>query len=166
MSKVFGLTERYKPLVTTQTQTIVSYDRQTVDDKNSTWQEIVFYHKREGKPDLARIKSAIFADINRQTDERILSGFVWEGKPVWLSQENEFNFKAAYDIAVQTDGANLPLKFKLGEDADGVPIYHTFRSLNVLQDFYTQAIAYIQQCLTDGWNKKDGFDWTPYVIPE
>ena len=36
--------------------------------------------------------------------------------PVWLSSENQFNYKAAYDLAVQTGGATLPVTFKFGTD--------------------------------------------------
>ena len=41
---------------------------------------------------------------NKQTDEKILSGFVWKGMKVWLSAENQFNYKAAFDLAMQTAG--------------------------------------------------------------
>ena len=164
MSKVYGLFSTYAPLREERSRTVACYDLQAEPDgKHATWHEVYFYHKRDGKPTLASIRRAIEDDINARTDERILSGFVWESKNVWLSRENEFNFKAAYDIAVQTEGTNIPIKFKLGESADGTPVYHTFRSLSSLQDFYMQAIAYIQQCLADGWQMKDSIDWSKYV---
>ena len=81
---------------------------------------------------------------------------------MYLSTENQFNYKAAYDVAVQTEGQTLPVKFKLGEDEEGQPVYHTFNSLSSFTDFYTRAIAYINQCLNEGWDEKDNFDWTPY----
>ena len=28
---------------------------------------------------------------------------------IWLSSENQFNYKVAYDLALQTNGANLPI---------------------------------------------------------
>lgn len=184
MSKVYGTIAAYTPLREERTRTVASYDLQpAVPDASpsgsaalssivgaasaeaapATWHEVYFYHKRTGHPTLAQIKAAIIADINARTDERILTGFSWNGKPVWLSQENQFNYKAAYDLALQTDGQSLPVKFKLGEDADGLPVYHTFTALSAFTDFYTRAIAFINQCLNDGWQMKDGMDWTPYA---
>lgn len=168
MSKVFGTLASYTPLREERTRTVAAYDLQAVVPDGSpsgpaTWHEVYFNHKRSGHPDLAAIRKAIIADINARTDERILTGFSWNGKPVWLSQENQFNYKAAYDLALQTDGQSLPVKFKLGEDADGLPVYHTFTALSAFTDFYTRAIAFINQCLNDGWAMKDGIDWTPYA---
>ena len=74
---------------------------------------------------------------------------------MWLSSENQFNFKVAYDVAVQTEGATLPIKFKLGEDEDGLPVYHTFKSMNAFSDFYTNALAFIIGALNEGWAEKD-----------
>ena len=97
-----------------------------------------------------------------ETDQKILTGFVWNEKPVWLSTESQFNFKAAFDRAEQTNGASLPVTFKLGEKA-GIPVYNTFKTLEEITDFYDKATLYIQQCLNEGWKKKDGFDWSLYV---
>ena len=58
------------------------------------------YHYRKNydhKPTIEELKADITAFINKHTDERILSGFKWNGKAVWLSAENQPNFKAAYD---------------------------------------------------------------------
>lgn len=99
---------------------------------------------------------------NPEIDAKILNGFRWNDKPVYLSTENQFNFKAAYDLAVQTNGSNLPITFKLGED-NSIPVYHTFTTIEELADFYTKATAYIQQCLSEGWTKKDSFDWSLYI---
>ena len=112
------------------------------------------------KPEHEDVLSAVIEAINHKTDTKILSGYVWNGKPVWLSSENQFNFKAAYDVAVQTNGSALPIKFKLGEDAEGLPMYHTFNSMNAFTDFYTGAISFIQQTLAAGWEEKDAArDW-------
>ena len=40
---------------------------------------------------------------------------IWNNKRIWLSSENQFNYKVAYDLALQTNGANLPIIFKFGE---------------------------------------------------
>lgn len=114
----------------------------------------------DGKPTLDQVKSVILAHINSQIDERIISGFVWEGMNIWLSTENQFNYKAAFDLAVMSEGSNLPVTFKFGTTE--VPVYHTFASIEELQDFYTKAMAYINTVLSDGWQTKDSFDWSVY----
>ena len=124
------------------------------DGNNYTWRK--YYDHR---PDRAELKSDIESLINAATDLRILTGFKWNGKPVYLSTENQSNFKNAYDFARDTAGATLPVKFKLGEDADGNPVYHTFTKVDVLQDFMLKALAYVNTTLNEGWVEKDSVDY-------
>lgn len=121
-----------------------------------TYQQAEFAHK----PTLEEIKNVILSYVDSKTDEKILTGFVWQGNSVWLSSESQFNYKAAYDLAVQTNGANLPVTFKFGTIDH--PVYHQFTSVSELSDFFTKAMAYINQCLAEGWTEKDSYDWTPY----
>lgn len=109
------------------------------------------------KPTLTEIKDTIHEWMNRQIDTQIVTGFIWRDIPVWLSTENQFNFKAAFDLAVQTGGAPLPVKFKISEDN-----YFIFETIEDLRDFYTSAMTYIQTTLNNGWAAKDEFDFTPY----
>lgn len=111
-----------------------------------------------GKPAPGMVKAIITAQIDTETDKKILSGFVWKDMPVWLSKENQMNFKAAYDLAVQSNGATLPVTFKLGEDADGNPLYYEFASMDDFADFYTKAVAHITRSLEEGWKEKDAID--------
>lgn len=113
------------------------------------------------KPENSDIRAAIISSINANTDQKILTGLVWRGKPVWLSLENQFNFKADYDLAVQNGGETLPVRFKLGEDANGLPVYHTFTDLEEFTDFITSVNNFRNQALNDGWNEKDGIDMEP-----
>lgn len=99
---------------------------------------------------------------NKQTDEKILTGYIWNDNAVWLSSENQFNYKAAYDLAVQTEGASLPVTFKFGSDDE--PVYHEFTSLDELKEFYQGAMAWVNQCLAEGWKEKDGIDWAKYGV--
>lgn len=124
---------------------------------------VTFIEQRfDHKPSMEEVKEFVLGVINAKTDNIILGGLVWKGNPVWLSQENQFNFKAAYDLAVQTSGANLPVTFKLGEQQDGTPVYHTFETLEDSTDFYTTAVNHIHHAVECGWQEKDGIDWTPY----
>lgn len=155
MEKVFGATVRNDQLIVHGTgKAVLIYGYGEEDGQGFDYRH-VFDHK----PTKEELKNVIEEHINSMTDEKILSGFIWNGKKVWLSSENEFNFKAAYDLAVQTDGASLPIKFKLGEDENGVPVYHTFKTMNSFTDFYTSAITFINQTLNEGWAEKDSVDY-------
>lgn len=113
------------------------------------------------KPSLDTIKTLILAWYNKEIDNKILSEFVWKDMPIWLSQENQFNYKAAYDLAIQTKGASLPITMKFGSDT---PVYYTFTNLEDFTDFYTESIKFIQETLYEGWVAKDGINWEDYKI--
>ena len=138
----------------------IAFDIERDADGNFTYMEKVFDHF----PTEEEIREAVNGYYNGETDRAIVSGFLYDGVQVWLSSENQFNFKAAHDLAVQTEGASLPVKFKFGSDAE--PVYRTFTTVEQITDFYTKAIAYIQKCLEDGWKKKDSVDYTVYKLNE
>ena len=100
--------------------------------------------------------------IDGITDSKILQGFRWNEVSVYLSTENQMNFKAAFDLNMQTGGLMLPVKFKLGEDTEGNAVYHTFENMEDFTDFYTSAVSYINQCLNEGWAEKDSLDMSSY----
>lgn len=142
---------------------ILSWDKRDVKHKDpetgletetelATWAEEIFH----GIPTEAQMREVVNRYYNQVTDRRILEGFRWNGVPVWLSTENQFNYKATHDLAVQTGGATLPVTFKLGTDEE--PSYVTFNTVDEISAFYTAALAYIQECYTDGWKQKDAFD--------
>jgi hypothetical protein len=126
------------------------------EDGSATYMEEELDHR----PDADEIRSLVSEWYNSRTDERILSGFEYDGQPVWLSSENQFNYKAAYDLAVQTNGKNLPVTFKFG--TDNVPYYKTFDTVADLQDFYVKVMRHIQDVLQNGWKKKDALDLALY----
>lgn len=133
------------------------------EDENGGWN---WRHTFDHKPTLNEIKEIIINQINAGVDEKILSGFVWNKKPVWLSSENQMNFKSAYDITVQTGGMTLPIKFKLGEDENGEPVYHTFTKIEPFSDFILNAFAYINTTLNEGWKEKDNINWDSFDIKD
>ena len=160
MEKTFGATERHDQLITFGTQrAMLIYGYGEENGQGYDFRQ-VFKHK----PTAEEVRDVIITQINANTDAKILTGFVWNGKNVWLSTENEFNFKATYDLAVQTGGATLPVKFKLGEDGNGNPVYHTFTELSEFTDFYTKAIAFVNTTLNEGWAEKDGIDMTKFGL--
>lgn len=129
----------------------IRWDVQEHDDGSADYMEAEFGYK----PTPDEIKATVIGWYNKQTDDAILSGFEYEGNLVWLSSENQFNYKAAYDLAVQTDGATLPVKFKFGTDEQ--PVYRIFDSMADLTEFYTSAMRFIQNTLDAGWQRKDTF---------
>lgn len=134
----------------------IRFDVQKNEDGSADYMEHQFQHK----PSLAEIKSVINNFYNEQTDANILSGLQYDGQMVWLSAENQANYKAAYDLAVQTQGESLPYKVKLGsEDA---PVYKVFNSLQDFKAFYLAIQKHIQETISEGWKKKDSIDWSQY----
>ena len=131
-------------------------DGNKVETQLGTWTEALVPFK----PSLEQLKKLVLDAINKEVDEKILSGFVWKDMPVWLSTENQFNYKAAYDLAVMSQGQSLPVTFKFGTTES--PVYYTFETLDDISDFYISAMAYINTTLAEGWKLKDGIDWSVY----
>lgn len=158
--KVMGSQERHDELIKLSANNYVLF----VGYGEENGQGYVWRKDYDHKPEEVELRADINTLINSITDNSILTGFVWNGKPVWLSQENQMNFKGAHDLAVQTEGAILPVKFKLGEDADGKPVYHTFTKVEVMQDFVMKIFAHINKCTNEGWVVKDGIDYSKFGI--
>lgn len=138
--------------------------------ENGLWEcyEVELNKKQVNQVSLQVVKDAIIGDINTQTDEKILKGFVWNNINVWLSAENQRNFSEAQRMAEKYGSNVLPLTFKLGETEDEQPVYHTFETVEELDAFYVQAFSFVNQCLNEGWQRKDAIDWEPYkaLFPE
>ena len=160
--KTSGLLADFAPILDEGTHITICYGLIKASGELYEWWEIYLPKKQNAQLTFQVVKDAIIKDINARTDDRILSGFSWNDKPVWLSEENQKNFSEAQRIADMTDGQSLPVKFKLGEDENGSPVYHTFTTVNAIRQFYLSGVAFIQQCLADGWAEKDGIDWAPY----
>lgn len=128
------------------------------EDGTAEYMEEDFNHK----PPIDEIKGIIIGWYNSNIDTEIVSGFVWNGTNVWLSTENQINYKTAFDAAVMSNGATLPVKFKFGTDDEQV--YHEFTTIEELSDFYYKAIAYVQSVLQKGWDVKDLLDFKLYEI--
>lgn len=146
-----GPQECFVPVRQDASQVIVSYEMTADGKKNAFWHEVTFF-KKKGIPTLEQLKQAVIQDINDRVKTAIISGFTYEGNPVWLSQENQLNFSQAV----------VPATLKIGEQADGTPIYKTFSDAAELKAFNDACSLWRQQCLSEGYQKKDGMDWAPY----
>lgn len=153
MNKIYGTSIRQDGLLQVGRKSFILFYGLYTDEHGNTYE---YRHTFDHRPTWDEVKAALTEAINEHTEETILRGFVWKGMPVWLSDENQFNYKAAYDLAVQTDGASLPVKFKFG--TDDTPVYHTFEDVEELTDFYTKAIAHVNTTLNEGWQEKDNIN--------
>ena len=125
---------------------------------NATWQSIVF----NSKPTVGLIEKTIFEIIDNKTVNLITNAFKWKGNSVYLSKENQMNYKNAFDLAVSTEGENLPVVFKFAKN--GKPVYYSFDTINELKEFYIAMSKHISNCLEAGWKEKDKFDRNDYKI--
>ena len=116
----------------------------------------IFNHK----PTIEEIKNTILSWYNSVIENSITNSYVWQDIPVWLSTENQLNYKAQYDLAVQTEGKSLPVVFKFGNEDS--PVYYEFNTLEELTDFYIGVTKHIQDMLIKGWKSKDSIDWSIY----
>lgn len=162
MNKIYGLKSEFSFVREETTRYVVSHSLSVCEDnEHAFWYEIVFYKKQVGKPSFKMAKDAILEDINSQTDYKILTDLVWNDKPVWLSTENQFNFSEG-ERKAKDNPSRLPITYKIGQDSDGNPVYHTFTTVEEITGFYDTCFAYINQCLNEGWQRKDSIDWEPY----
>ena len=159
-NKYCGAAADYQPVSEDQSRVVIMYGL-TENEGKAEWYQIDFY-KKQGKPSFEAAKKAILDDIDKQTDEKILNGYEFtpDGAEspivVWLSKENQTNFSEAHRLQI------VPIKFKLNETEDKQPIYHEFETFEELDRFYKGGVRYINQCLNEGWARKDSIDWTPY----
>ena len=160
-NKYSGNVSDFQPVVEDQSRVVISYGLKELGEGKAEWFEVVFY-KKQGRPSFEQAKTAILADIDAQTDEKILNGYPFtpdgaeEPIIVWLSKESQTNFSEAHRLEV------VPIKFKLNETEDKQPIYHNFETFEELDRFYKGGVQYINQCLNEGWARKDAIDWEPY----
>lgn len=171
MNKINGLASEFALVKEEGSRTVISYGFEAEQGgEKATWYE-VYFPKKQGKPNLEAVKKAVIADINAQTDEKILNGFPWailhgehagDTVNVWLSEENQRNFSEAQRVAAMTEGANLPLQVKVSEGADGMPVYDSFETIQEITNFYLAGVQFINATLQAGWAEKDAINWTPY----
>lgn len=152
MNKITGKKSDFMPVRDDGSRIAVCYGLTHLDEELYEWYELYFYKKQYTQVSFADIKNAILADINAHVKEKIVSGFVWNDNPVWLSEENQLNFSQAV----------VPATFKIGESEEGTPIYHTFETQEEMKIFSDACSAWKQQCLSEGWQEKDSIDWEAY----
>jgi hypothetical protein len=152
-NKYCGNVSDFAPVSEDQSRVVIMYGLQVKEDGESAeWRQLDFY-KKQGKPSLEQVKTAVIADINARITEQIVGGMTFEDKPVWLSIENQINFTTA----------TAPCRLKIGEEQDGTPVYHDFETKAQLKAFNDACLAWKNEQLETGRAEKEGIDWTPYA---
>ena len=152
MNKVNGKKASFAPVREDGSRIAICYGLKKLSKDLYEWFEVYLPKKQMPQLTFDVVKQAILADINDKVKTAIISGFVWNDKPVWFSEENQLNFSQTV----------VPATLKIGEQQDGTPIYKTFSDAAELKAFNDACSLWRQQCLTEGYQKKDGMDWAPY----
>lgn len=152
MNKVNGTQNSYAPIREEGSRITICYGLKQLSKDLYEWIEIYLPKKQVSQITLEAVKAAIITDINERITNSIISGFVWEGKPVWFSLENQINFSQA----------SAPTTLKIGEMEDGAPVYHLFSTDAELTAFNEACLAWKNGCLEAGRAEKEGIDWAPY----
>ena len=151
-NKYCGTVADFQPVSEDQSRVVLMYGMNSTEGENAEWYQLNFY-KKQGKPTFEQAKAAIIADINERITAQIVGGMTFENKPVWLSIENQINFTTA----------SAPCRLKIGEEADGTPVYHDFETNAALKTFNDACLAWKDPCLEAGRAEKESIDWTPYA---
>lgn len=120
-----------------------------------------YRHRFDHKPTVDELRSVIEAHVNTLTQERIVGGYQWKGKQVWLSGENQQNYTSDYLAG------ELPVKVRVydpdatpeGETSGTVATVAFIETPEELADFYHGMVAHVRMCIEDGWSVKDSVDY-------
>lgn len=158
MEKIYGATGRQDGLYKigrNKWELIFGFGKDS-EQEQTGWN----YRQRfSSRPSLDEIKAIISAQIDADTDENILHGFVWNGLPVKLDTENQTNILGIL-VNLPLGGDSLfPMTFKLGDHADGTPAFHEFANAQEFAEFAKQATAHKQNAYAKGWTEKSSIDW-------
>lgn len=163
MNKIYGLLIEFSYIREDRTRIVVSYNLVPLEDGvHAIWNEIYFYKKQHPFITFEQIKESILTDINNNVKLSIIDSLIWNGHKVWLSTENQANYKSYTDLAIQTNGANLPIKVKFGDDSN--PDYYIFTTVEDIKNFWIACNNHIITQINKGWSLKDSIDWSKYNI--
>ncbi len=138
----------YKPIMKTNAK------GEEIETPLAFWEQYKFNHV----PTLSEIKNVIIEYYNEKIKDEIINDFIWNDMKIWLTTENQLNYKVIYDLTKQTNGSNLPITLKFENNVQE-PIFYTFNSIEELEDFYISSVNYIQKKLKDGWDIKNNLNW-------
>lgn len=159
MEKIYGTKQRQDGLIHIgRTKWVLFYGFGKDDEASESGWE--YRHTFDHNPTLSEVKELIISTINTATQEKIVNGFIWNEKPIYLSAENQLNF-----AAIERSGnIPYPLTLKINEQEDGTPIYQTFENASDFVAFSQAASLYVIETVQSGWVEKDNVDWTVFNL--
>lgn len=112
------------------------------------------YRKYYDRLPTAEVLTADVEDlVNAWVEDGILTGYVWKGQLVWLSVENQLNYRCAVDAA-ELGGLTFPYRVRV-VGGDGVG-YVELSDAAELRTFWLGVQAHIRKLQEHGWVLKDG----------
>lgn len=136
---------------------VIRFDINKIDDNTYQYCEYIFDHK----PIIDEVKNVIIQYYNEKADKEIICGFIWNDMSIWLSIENQINYKAIYDLMNINELAVFPLHLKFRKDGDD--IMYSFMTKDDYLDFYEKQIIYVKNVLQKYWNIKDNINYSDYI---
>lgn len=138
-----------------------------IDTKRNKWRvrwdeqkllDTYIYEERgfNYKPSLQEIQELIYEYYNKQTENKIINGFTWNGKDFYLSKENQMNYQMYHNV-ILSGSMRFPLRVKLKDNT-----YFEFNTNSLYEDFYANILRHINKCLQEGWSLKDNINWKEY----
>lgn len=120
-----------------------------------------YRHLFDHEPTESEVRDVIEEHINSDVQERIVTGYRWNGKQVWLSNENQQNYTSDYLAG------ELPIKVRVYEpdvepedDTSGtVAMVAVIETPEELTQFYHGMVSHVRMCVEDGWKEKDAFSY-------
>lgn len=153
MNKTEGKQSDFAYIHQEGSRTVIGYGLEAkAGSDNYQWWEVYLYRREYPSISFDDVKKAVIGNINERITEQIISGFVWEEKPVWFSLENQINFSQA----------TAPVNLKIGEYEDGTPVYVDFETKAALKAFNDACLAWKNECLESGRAEKEAINWEPY----
>ncbi len=131
--------------------------RKDINDTNDNviFMAEVFNHK----PNIEEIREVIEAYYNQEVQEKIKQGFKWKDYNVWLSLENQINYKSIYDL-IENKTLEKPPTIKVYKELKSA--YYQFNSLQEFKDFYSEISMFIKNTLEEYWLIKDDINYSEY----
>lgn len=120
------------------------------DILNGSYEEIELRHK----PTIDEIKSIVLGWYNSQVEENIKSGFIFQGRKLYLNKETQMNINLFSDASV------FPLTLKMGEEYS--PVFVVFNTKEELKNLKNSMASHIKKCLREGWDIKSNINWSIY----
>lgn len=150
MEKIYGATDRQDGLYKIgrkKYQLIYGFGKDADTDETGFNYRLTFDHK----PTADEVRKAITSTIDAETEEKVITGFEYDGVRCWLSLTNQQN----YSHILSNPSQEYPLELKLNEEEDGTPIYGTFATADEFKEFSRAASEYMINTVIAGWRKKD-----------